>query len=100
MCIRDRAVAARSTVGQMLPDVVFGCLRQVRPDRVPAEGTSCLWNIRLAGGQGEPGVSAEQMLRARRFNIMGFNTGGTGARPLPVSYTHLRAHETPEHLVC
>ena len=25
----------------------------------------------------------------------------TGAHPLrPVSYTHLRAHETPEHLVC
>src|SRR5665254_18792 len=22
------------------------------------------------------------------------------ARPPPVSYTHLRAHETPEHLVC
>eukprot|EP00658_Telonema_sp_P-2_P020791 TRINITY_DN18241_c0_g1_i1.p1 TRINITY_DN18241_c0_g1~~TRINITY_DN18241_c0_g1_i1.p1 ORF type:complete len:111 (+),score=2.71 TRINITY_DN18241_c0_g1_i1:205-537(+) len=21
-------------------------------------------------------------------------------RPVPVSYTHLRAHETPEHLVC
>ena len=28
-------VAARSTVGQMLPDVVFGCLRQVRPERCP-----------------------------------------------------------------
>src|SRR5674536_301272 len=23
-----------------------------------------------------------------------------GAGPSPVSYTHLRAHETPEHLVC
>src|SRR5678816_2265438 len=23
-----------------------------------------------------------------------------GATDLPVSYTHLRAHETPEHLVC
>src|SRR5678815_4136888 len=22
------------------------------------------------------------------------------ATPMPVSYTHLRAHETPEHLVC
>ena len=22
------------------------------------------------------------------------------ATPIPVSYTHLRAHETPEHLVC
>jgi N-methylhydantoinase B len=75
------AVAARSTVGQMLPDVVFGCLRQARADRVPAEGTSCLWNIRLAGGQGVPGASAEQMLNARRFTVVGFNTGGTGARP-------------------
>ncbi len=75
------AVAARSTVGQMLPDVVFGCLRQARADRVPAEGTSGLWNIRLAGGQGVPGTSAEQMLNARRFTVVGFNTGGTGARP-------------------
>src|SRR5678816_3603489 len=24
----------------------------------------------------------------------------TNGRPLPMSYTHLRAHETPEHLVC
>src|SRR5678815_945513 len=23
-----------------------------------------------------------------------------GTWPVPVSYTHLRAHETPEHLVC
>ena len=70
------AVAARSTVGQMLPDVVFGCLRQARADKVPAEGTSCLWNIRLAGGQG-----AGEMLNAKRFTVVGFNTGGTGARP-------------------
>ena len=70
------AVAARSTVGQMLPDVVFGCLRQARAHKVPAEGTSCLWNIRLAGGQG-----AGEMLTAKRFTVVGFNTGGTGARP-------------------
>ena len=70
------AVAARSTVGQMLPDVVFGCLRQPRPDKVPAEGTSCLWNIRLAGGHG-----AGAMPKAKRFTVVGFNTGGTGARP-------------------
>src|SRR5665254_16350 len=25
---------------------------------------------------------------------------GDGVTDLPVSYTHLRAHETPEHLVC
>ena len=33
----------------MLPDVVFGCLRQIIPDRVPAEGTSCLWNLIVRG---------------------------------------------------
>ena len=31
-------VASRHIVGQMLPDVVFGGLRQAIPDRVPAEG--------------------------------------------------------------
>jgi N-methylhydantoinase B len=39
------AVAARAAVGQMLPDLVFGALRQARPDRVPAEGAASLWNI-------------------------------------------------------
>jgi len=33
-------VASRHIIGQMLPDVVFGCLRQIIPERVPAEGTS------------------------------------------------------------
>ena len=34
-----RAVAARHVVGQMLPDVVMGCLHQTVPERVPAEGS-------------------------------------------------------------
>ena len=43
----------------MLPDVVFGCLRQAIPDRVPAEGTSCLWNIVVRGAtrDGEPAAT-------------------------------------------
>ena len=76
-----RAVAARANIGLMLPDVVFGCLRQARPDRVPAEGSSGLWNIRLAGGQPLAGMAAETFLRSKRFNIICFTTGGTGARP-------------------
>ena len=75
------AVAARSTIGQMLPDVVFGCLHQARPDQVPAEGTSSLWNVRLAGGQTFKGIDPEQLKGKTRFNVVGFNTGGTGARP-------------------
>jgi len=36
------AVAARHAIGQMLPDVVLGCLEQALDGQVPAEGTSCL----------------------------------------------------------
>lgn len=75
------AVAARSIVGQMLPDIVFGCLRQARPHKVPAESSSALWNLRLAGGQAIHGVQPEQLRGMTRFNVNGFNTGGTGARP-------------------
>ena len=46
------AVVARSTIGHMLPDVVFGCLHQAMPDVVPAEGTSNLWNLKLGAGHG------------------------------------------------
>jgi N-methylhydantoinase B len=35
---KPTAVASRHVIGQMLPDVTFGCLRQVVPERVPAEG--------------------------------------------------------------
>src|SRR6185503_4620728 len=75
------AVSARSIVGQMLPDIVFGCLRQARPDKVPTENSSALWNLRLAGGQTIKGVDPAQLIGATRFNVNGFNTGGTGARP-------------------
>ena len=59
----------------MLPDVVFGCLAQAIPDRVPAEGTSCLWNIIVrgsvkGGGGGNYG-----------FTMAITSNGGTGARP-------------------
>src|SRR5216683_5434594 len=47
---RPWAVAARHTVGHMLPDLVFGCLHQVMPGGVPAEGASSLWNPQIYGG--------------------------------------------------
>ena len=75
------AVTARSAIGQMLPDLVFGALRQARPDRVPAEGASALWNIHLVGGRPFPGGPNEALAQARRFSITSFTTGGTGARP-------------------
>jgi len=79
-------VAARSTIGHMLPDVMFGCLIQAMPPHqetmgVPAEGTSCLWNLRLMGGPGRAELDAAQMDKATPFNVMSFHSGGTGARP-------------------
>ena len=73
------AVTARHVIGQMLPDVVLGCLNRVMPDRVPAEGTSCLWNPVLLGGHGMTGNDDPQSGPAFAMNT--FHTGGTGARP-------------------
>ena len=75
------AVAVRAAIGQMLPDLMFGALRQARPDLVPAEGASSLWNIRLVGGQPIEGGPNDELRSARRFGITSFTTGGTGARP-------------------
>lgn len=68
-----RAVSARHSIGQMLPDVVFGCLAQVLPDAVPAEGASCIWNPVFMHALG----AAED----QQFVINPIFNGGTGARP-------------------
>jgi N-methylhydantoinase B len=43
-------VTARAVIGQMLPDVVFGCFAQAMPGEVPAEGTGASWSLRLGAG--------------------------------------------------
>jgi N-methylhydantoinase B len=80
---RPWAVAARHTVGHMLPDVVFGCLHQVFPGGVPAEGSSSLWNPQIYGGgsmvdEVEEGTDAGALAE---FSTVIFHCGGTGARP-------------------
>ncbi|MBT5191662.1 MAG: hydantoinase B/oxoprolinase family protein [Rhodospirillaceae bacterium] len=72
------AVVARSTIGHMLPDVIFGCLHQALPDRVPAEGTSNLWNVKLGAGHG---ITKRTEGEATAFMLMSFHSGGAGARP-------------------
>ena len=72
------AVVARSTIGHMLPDVIFGCLHQALPDRVPAEGTSNLWNIKLGAGHG---ITERTEQETTSFMLMAFHSGGAGARP-------------------
>ena len=70
---RPAAVNIRHVMGQMLPDAVYGCLSQVLPDKVPAEGTSSLWNL-LASGAWDDQPN-------KQFMMMSFNSGGAGARP-------------------
>jgi N-methylhydantoinase B len=72
---RPWPVSARHVVGLMLPDLVFGCLDQALPGRVPAEGASCNWTVQLRRGPDQ--VSSG----ARAFETVFFNTGGSGARP-------------------
>ncbi len=72
------AVAARHAIGQMLPDVMLGCLHKAVDGIAPAEGTSCLWNPVLYGGHGVAGkVEGEASI----FTVTLFHNGGTGARP-------------------
>ena len=75
------AVVARSSIGHMLPDVVFGCLHKLLPRRVPAEGTSCLWNLRLGAGHGITTRDPNTKLENTTFTAMSFHSGGAGARP-------------------
>ena len=79
--LKPAPVAARHVTGQMLPDVMFGCLHQAMGDAVPAEGTSCLWNLMALGGPGTTDGDPAETVNARPFTIMSFHSGGTGARP-------------------
>ena len=74
-------VAARHVTGQMLPDVMFGCLHQAMPNSVPAEGASCLWNLFAIGGPGRTDGDPAETAHAQPFSVMSFHAGGTGARP-------------------
>ena len=72
--LHPAAVNVRHVMGQLLPDAVYGCLAQVLPNQVPAEGTSSLWNLMAKGDWDDQYVN-------RSFMMMSFNSGGAGARP-------------------
>lgn len=77
--VHPAAVYARSVIGHMLPDVVYGCLDQVLPGRVPAEGTSNLWTLNLIAGHGLTGIGRKA---GTPFMVNSFHSGGAGARPV------------------
>ncbi|MEM8744900.1 MAG: hydantoinase B/oxoprolinase family protein [Pseudomonadota bacterium] len=76
---RPCAVAVRHVIGQMLPDVVLGCLDKALPGQVPAEGSSSLWNPMMTGGHGL--VEGHEYGNTPPFSVTIFHAGGTGARP-------------------
>jgi N-methylhydantoinase B len=77
---RPYAVSVRHVIGHLLPDLMMGCLYQVVPDRVAAEGSSALWNPPLRGGGAVSGQSRPNKPVVADFEIITFNSGGTGAR--------------------
>jgi N-methylhydantoinase B len=68
-------VAMRHTLGQMTPDLVYGCLSQAVPEKVPAEGASCMYDLPLRHAPEAVDRDGTQFALELVFN------GGTGARP-------------------
>ena len=75
--LRPRPVTARHVIGQMLPELVFGCFEEPLEGRVPAEGAGSMWVMGFAGGPLVAGASAQ----ATPFNVISIAIGGMGARP-------------------
>jgi len=72
---RPAPVAMRHTLGQMMPDLVFGCLHQAVPDKVPAEGASSMYDLPLRH------TADAALAGGSEFAIELVHNGGTGARP-------------------
>jgi N-methylhydantoinase B len=78
---RPYPVSVRHVIGHLLPDLMMGCLHQAVPARVTAEGASALWNPPLRGGGSISGQARGNRPVIDDFEIITFNSGGTGARP-------------------
>lgn len=72
-------VALRHIVGHFVPDAVYNALDKLLPELVPAEGAGCLCNFQLSL---RPRTDAPAPHTARRAEVLTFNSGGSGARPL------------------
>ncbi len=72
---RPVPVAMRHSLGQMTPDLAYGCLSQALPDMVPAEGASCLYDLPL---RHTPEAARDG---GTTFALELVYNGGTGARP-------------------
>jgi len=73
------AVAVRSVIGHLIPDTVFGCLHQLLPNEVPAEGAGSLWGLKAGAGHGLTNMAFKPS--STTFMMMSLHSGGAGARP-------------------
>ncbi len=71
-------VALRHIVGHFVPDAVYDAFDMIVPGLVPAEGAGCLCNFQVSL---RPRTDAPASKGARRFEVLTFNSGGSGARP-------------------
>ncbi len=71
-------VTGRATIGQVLPDVVFGCFDQAMPGQVPAEGTGGSSTLRLGASAG---ITPALAGKSTSFMLHSFQSGGMGAHP-------------------
>ena len=69
-------MAMRHMIGQLTPDLAFGCLHQAMPHKVPAEGASCMYDLPMRSAP-----THVQGSNATRFAVELAHNGGTGARP-------------------
>lgn len=72
-------VALRHIVGHFVPDTVYDALDKILPDTVPAEGAGSLCNFQVSL---RPRTDKTAPNTARRAEVLTFNSGGSGARPL------------------
>ncbi len=66
--LKPAAVVSRHLIGLMLPDLVFGCLRQAIPDRVPAEGAGRAVEHQRLRPAAQPGGDRRRFPRQHRHH--------------------------------
>ncbi|HET7408903.1 MAG TPA: hydantoinase B/oxoprolinase family protein, partial [Paracoccaceae bacterium] len=74
-------VAVRHVLGHFIPDTVLGAVSKMLPDFAPAEGAGALSNVQISvrpipGAHTPPGETRQSA------EILMFNSGGSGARPM------------------
>ena len=77
--IRPSPVTSRHVTGQMLADVVFGCLAQALPGKVQAESAGSIWMISLGSAHGR--VPRADLDGTSDFGVLAIGLGGIGGRP-------------------